>query len=144
LPVCAPVYLTDWRLRFLLPIVRRFTSYYSENLSDVLDKSVLENPVAREHRRRYDRIPLPCVAELLELIRETRERLSIVKQPILIAQARRDRVVPPGNAEYIYRSVSSTVKRILWLENSGHVATMDFDKHVLFKEAADFFKSLTQ
>ncbi|MBO3832956.1 MAG: alpha/beta fold hydrolase [Candidatus Brockarchaeota archaeon] len=142
LPVCGPVYLSDWRLRFLLPIVRRFTDYYSENLSDILDKSVLENPVAREHRRRYDKVPLPCVAELLELIRETRERLSMVKQPILIAQARRDRVVPPGNAEYIYRSVSSTVKRVLWLENSGHVATMDFDKHILFKEAVDFFNSI--
>jgi len=142
LPVCAPAYLSDWRLRFLLPVVRRFTKYYSENLSDILDKSVLDNPVAREHRRRYDRIPLPCVAELLQLVRETREGLSMVKQPILIAQARRDRVVPPGNADYIYGSVSSSVKRVLWLENSGHVATMDFGKHVLFRGAAEFFNSL--
>jgi len=27
-------------------------------------------------------------------------------------------------------------------ENPGHVATMDFDKHVLFKEAAEFFNPL--
>jgi carboxylesterase len=143
LPICGPVYLTDWRLRFLLPVVRRFTDYYSAELADILDKSVLETPVAREQRRRYDKIPLPCVAELLTLIRETRERLSEIRQPILIAQARRDRVVPPSNADYIFRSVSSSVKRMLWLENSGHVATMDFDKHILFKEAVEFFKSLT-
>ncbi len=141
-PVCAPVYLTDWRLRFLLPIVRRFTNYYSAELSDVLDKSVLDNPVAREQRKRYDKIVLPCLMELLALIRETRERLSSIKQPILVVQARRDQVVPPGNADYIFRSVASSVKRVLWLENSGHVATIDFDKRILFKEAAEFLKFL--
>lgn len=143
MPICAPVYLTDWRLRLLLPVVKRFANYYSADLSDVLDESVLDNPVAREHRRRYDKIPLPCIVELLALIRETKERLSDIRQPILIAQARKDRIVPPGNADYIFRSVSSGVKQVLWLENSGHAATIDFDKLILFKEAAGFFKSLS-
>lgn len=143
LPICAPVYLQDWRLRLLLPIIKHFTNYYSAELSDVLDKSALENPIAREHRRRYDKIALPCLVELLALIRETKERLSSIRQPILIAQARKDQVVPPSNADYIFSRVSSSAKRVLWLDNSGHVATIDLDKRILFKEAAEFFNSLS-
>ncbi|MBO3803036.1 MAG: alpha/beta fold hydrolase [Candidatus Brockarchaeota archaeon] len=142
-PVCAPVYLQDWRLRLLLPLIRRFTDYYSIELDDILDKGALDNPVTREHKKRYDKIALPCVAELLDLIREVRKGLGSIRQPMLIAQARKDRVVPPGNADYIFGKVSSSAKRVLWLENSGHVATMDFDKLILFKEAAGFFKSLS-
>jgi len=142
-PICAPVYLEGWRVRLLLPLIKHFTNYYSAEPSDVLDKSALDNPITREHRRRYDKIALPCLVELLALIRETEKRLSSIRQPILIAQARKDQVVPPGNADYIFRSVSSIAKRVLWLENSGHVATIDFDKRILFKEAAEFFKSLS-
>jgi len=144
-PICGPLYLTDWRLRFLLPIFKPFFKYspLGEEPPDILDRRVLEDPVVKESRRRYDRPAIPCVTELLTLIHETREKLSEVRQPILVIQARKDGVVPPGNAEHIFQHVASTEKRILWLENSAHAATMDFEKQTLFKEAAEFFHSLT-
>lgn len=108
-----------------------------------MDRSSVDNFVTREHRRRYDKIALPCLVELLELLRETKSRLGEIRQPILIVQASKDRVVPLGNADYIFQNLSSERKRILWLANSGHVAAIDFDKHILFKEASDFFKSLS-
>jgi len=143
-PICAPVYLQDWRARFLLPFLKSFVKYYrTGDEPAILDKSAIDNPVAKEHGRRYDRVALPCVAELSSLLREARERLSEVGQPILVIQARKDRLVQPGNADYIFQHVASREKRVLWLENSDHAATMDFDKQILFKEAAEFFKSNT-
>jgi len=141
-PICAPVYLQDWRMRLLLLVIKPFVKYYpaGEEHEGILDKSAIDNPVAKEHGRRYDRVAIPCVAELLSLIREARERLSEVRQPILVIQARKDRLVQPGNADYIFQHVASREKRVLWLENSDHAATMDFDKQILFKETAEFFR----
>ena len=142
-PICAPIYLHDWRLR-LLPIFKHIFRYFPfEQPVDILDKSLLENPVAIEARKKYGQPAIPSVIELLALIRETREKLTDIRLPILVIQARKDGLVPPSNAEYIFRNVASLDKRILWLENSAHVATLDFEKHTLFREAADFFLALT-
>lgn len=144
-PICTPLYLQDWRIRYLLPILKHFFKYspLGEEPADILDTSVLEDPVAKEGRRRYGRPAIPCAVELLSLMRETKKKLGEIRQPILVIQARKDGVVPPSNAEYIFQHVASREKRILWLENSAHGATMDFDKQTLFKEAADFFYSHT-
>lgn len=130
----------------MLPILKHFFKYspLGEEPVDILDKSVLEDPVAREGRRRYDCPAIPCVVELLTLLGETKKKLNEIRQPILVVQAKKDGVVPPSNAEYIFRHVASMEKRILWLENSAHGATVDFDKQTLFKETAGFFCSLTK
>lgn len=145
-PLSTPVYLQDWRLRFLFPVLKHFFKYspLGEEPADILDRSVLDDPIFKEGGRRYDRPAIPCVDELLALMRETKEKLGEVRQPILIVHARKDGVVPPGNAEYVFQHVASTEKRILWLENSAHVATVDFDKQTLFREATEFFYSLTK
>jgi len=129
----------------LLPILKHLFKYspFGEEPVDILDKSVLEDPIAKENRRRYDRPAIPCIAELLTVLDETEEKLTDIYQPILIIQAKKDGLVPPSNAEYIFRNVASLNKRILWLENSAHGATLDFEKHTLFREAADFFLALT-
>ena len=144
-PTCAPLYVHDWRLRFLFPIFKHFFKYspFGEEPVDILDKTMLDDPIVKEGRRRYGRPAIPCVAELLTLMSKTKTRLNEIRQPILIIQAKKDAVVPLSNAEYIFQHVSSTEKRILWLENSAHVATNDFDKGTLFREVAEFFHSLT-
>lgn len=145
-PICAPVNIRDWRVRFLLPILKYFFTYspFGEQPVDILDKSLIDDPVAIEARSRYGRPAIPSVLELLALVRETNERLTDINQPVLIIQARKDGLVPPSTAEYIYQNVSSLDKRVLWLENSAHVATMDYEKQTLFKETANFFRSPTE
>lgn len=145
-PICAAVYIQDWRARFLLPILKYFFRYspFSAEPVDILDKSLLDDPVAKEARSRYDRPAVSCAVESLTFLREAKEKLTDINQPILIIQARKDGLVPPSNAEYIYQNVSSPDKRILWLENSAHVATMDYEKQTLFKETADFFLSIAE
>ena len=145
-PICAAVCIQDWRARFLLPILRYFFRYspFSAEPVNILDKSLLDDPVAEEVRSRYDRPAVSCAVESLRLLREVKEKMIDINQPILIIQARKDGLVPPSNAEYIYQTVSSLDKRILWLENSAHLATLDFEKHTVFRETADFFLDLTQ
>ena len=42
-------------------------------------------------------------------------------------QSKDNRVLPPGNAPYVIERAASKDKRYVILENSYHVATMDYD-----------------
>ena len=59
--------------------------------------------------------------------------------PALIIASREDHVVrEPANAEYIMANLGSKDKKMLWLENSYHVATLDNDAELIFEQAAEF------
>ncbi len=88
----------------------------------------------------YEKVPVPAVHELVKLMKLTRKGLSKITQPILVFVSRNDHVVPPGKASYILDSVSSTEKELVWLENSYHVATLDYDRETIFSRCAQFIQ----
>ncbi|MFX1537021.1 MAG: alpha/beta hydrolase, partial [Promethearchaeota archaeon] len=77
---------------------------------------------------------------LLKNIRK--HQLSKIKQPVLIFQSQNDRTVHPRSGSYILEHIITKPeeKSLIWLEHTGHVATMDYDKEQLFLEIANFFK----
>jgi carboxylesterase len=48
--------------------------------------------------------------------------------------------VPVGNAKRIHDTISSTEKDVVWLERSYHVATLDYDRDIIFERSAEFFR----
>ena len=142
-PMCAPVFLKK-KMLLLLPIVKRLITYFpvTEKV-DAQDPAVVNDPIFQENMKRYDKTAIPAVIELLTLMKETKENLDQIKQPILIVQAKKDKTVHPSNAPYILDQISTDPdhKQILWLENSGHVATMDYDRNQLFSEVSQFFRN---
>jgi carboxylesterase len=50
--------------------------------------------------------------------------------------------VPPVSSDHLAASVSGPVTRIT-LERSYHVATLDYDKDVIEREAVEFAKRVT-
>ncbi len=140
-PICAPVFIKS-KLLLLLPILSRIFTYIPllGNEIDIQDPKARNDPFFAEQLKRYNKILLPTVVSLLDLLKKIKtEELQHIAQPILICQAKKDRVVHPSNATYIFEHVISLEKKILWLEHSGHVATMDLDKEVLFTAIGDFF-----
>jgi carboxylesterase len=89
----------------------------------------------------YPVTPVPTIKELLALMKVTDEMLPRVTCPALIVTSREDHVVPQANAEYILGRIASQEKRILWLENSYHVATLDNDKDVILQESVAFIQA---
>jgi len=93
--------------------------------------------------RRYQsparQIPLRATQEVERLLDEMREVLPRVRVPVLIAQGRRDWVIPRESAREIAARVTGEA-RVLWLPHSGHVATLDRDRRVLFNEVAQFLR----
>lgn len=129
--ICGPVFLKDPKL-FFFPLLRRILKTIPGVGSDIKDPAVEELS--------YDRMPLPALGELMELCAMVKEELPEIKQPALILAARDDHVVHPSNAPYILEHIGSAVKELIWLDNSYHVATIDFDKEIVFENTAQFMR----
>lgn len=132
----APVRLDDWRLRgvrWASKVIR----WHLWGRPDIKDRRAWDAHVS------YKKFRTRALIELLTVMRETLALLPRVRQPLLVMQARQDHVVPPFNASMILDGVSSEDKRLVWLENSYHVATVDYDAPVLNEAIASFVEAWT-
>ena len=83
-------------------------------------------------------MPVPCSISVLELIDNVKELLPQVTKPILLIQSKIEHTVKPESAEYVYENVSSVDKSLHWLEESGHIITLDIEKEQVFNLIGDF------
>jgi len=86
----------------------------------------------------YDRTPLKALASQLTMWKDVRAALSDVTQPLLLFRSTDDHVVDETSQAIIIDGVSSTVKEVVTLENSFHVATLDNDAPLIFDRTASF------
>jgi carboxylesterase len=89
----------------------------------------------------YPVVPVPAIRQLYALMAVTRELLPRITCPALLLTSREDHVVPPMNGPLILEELGSTDKRLLWLEQSYHVATLDNDKELIASETLAFIRA---
>jgi carboxylesterase len=89
----------------------------------------------------YPVVPVPAIRQLYALMGVTRELLPRVTCPTMVFTSRDDHVVTPENGPYIVEHLGSADKRLVWLENSYHVATLDNDKELIAGEALKFIRA---
>lgn len=90
------------------------------------------------HEICYDKIPFAMMRERFVLTCATGMMLPYLKQPILVFQSRKDHVVAPENGLHIVRNVGSSDVTMQWLEQSFHVATLDYDRDFIIKRCSAF------
>lgn len=88
----------------------------------------------------YPVVPVPSIRQVYGLMSVTRELLPVIRCPLLVFQSKEDHVVHPSNAPFIMENAGSVDKRLIWLENSYHVATLDNDKELIAQEALSFIQ----
>jgi carboxylesterase len=89
----------------------------------------------------YPVVPVPAVRHIYALMAVTRELLPRVTCPALIFQSRDDHVVVPANGPYILEHVGTADKRLVWLEDCYHVATLDNEKECIAEETLRFIQA---
>jgi carboxylesterase len=104
--------------------------------------SDIKDPAVREPA--YDRTPTAGVAELFRLAQDARAGLPELRQPLLIFKSREDHVLPLSNAPLTLAEVGSIDKEVVWLENSYHVATMDYDQGLIAERTLTFIQRLSR
>lgn len=86
----------------------------------------------------YAEFPASCLADGHLLFGVTSNLLSRITCPITVIQSRDDHVVPARNALDIVNGLtSSNHVRLIWLNESYHVATLDNDKDLIVTHAGD-------
>ena len=127
----SPVDVHDWRVRFsslLAPIVKY--SYWEQE--DPPDPEVGEYWVA------YEGAPLSTNSDLMALRQEALEAARRFRNPGLVIQSVTDETVKPISAKYIVRALGGPA-RVVWLQDSKHVALLDRERHVIVAELLSLF-----
>ena len=117
-----PVWLRDRRTNFarLLRLVNQLNPrWFAEVVKE--GKGEAGAAAADEERFGYDTVSPRAMTEMLDLVREVRLMLGRVKTPALIVQSRSDETAAPKSAEYIYDSLGSGDKQVLWLTEAPHL-----------------------
>ncbi len=123
----------DWRLRYIryLKYVIRFSSKGPDDFHD---------PTAVRRHIGYSRVPSRCTESLLQFLHHLNDDLPKVQIPALLMHSKQDTMSPPNNMPYIYRRIGSADKEMVWLDNSGHVITEDYDKLAVFERTYRFVR----
>ncbi len=90
---------------------------------------------------RYSATPIRPLLSLLEGAIRVRDDLGKILAPVLLLSSREDHVVPPSTGDTIVSQVQSGVERV-YLENSYHVATLDYDAPQLEARAVAFARKV--
>lgn len=114
----------------LLPVLRRLTPSFPGISNDIAKPG--QDEVA------YDRVPLHALAQQLQLWRDIRFYLAKVRAPMLYFRSKVDHTVDELSQQLILDGVSSSVREFVPLENSYHVATLDYDAELIFARSAEF------
>ena len=125
--------MADWRLP-ILPIVRQFFRSVKKT----------KNSYARgPHRKRfaYEYNPTKSTYELLTFYRHLEGDLPEVSAPLLIIHAKKDIIMGYKNAEIIADNVGSKNKKIIPLEDSGHIITLGKKQDIIHSEILCFLQS---
>ena len=94
--------------------------------------------LAKRYNVSYNKMPLVCVHQLLEIIAKTKEILPEISKPILIVQSKNDHTVKEESGQYIYDHIGSKDKQLFKLIFSGHLVTLDIEHDKLFNKIENF------
>lgn len=113
-------------LKFITPNVRR------------VPYGLAKNPEVPKILPSFDRLPVSILIQGEILKKDVKENLGKINEPILILQSNFDNRASPSSADYIFEHVNFYNKTIIYLNNSGHVITMDYDKEIVFEKIKEF------
>jgi len=131
--MATPVKIFDFRFNGIAFF--RFLQWRTSSLTGgILD------PSAPSHAT-YPFVATKNLFELKKLMDIVRVELPRIKVPALVIQGRKDSMVPPPNGQIIYDALGSARKHLVYLDNSDHVVTMDYEKNVVFEKVFRFIET---
>jgi carboxylesterase len=91
----------------------------------------------------YEGTPLQPLASLMrDGVATMTDRYGELRVPLRLFTSHQDHVVEPANSEHLAATYGGPVEHT-WLERSYHVATQDYDKHLIVDETLAFVARVT-
>lgn len=89
------------------------------------------------------RLPLAGVYQVEQLIRHVKPRLAHIIAPALLLHAREDEVTSLRSPHYLIQHLGSSDKRLVLLEDSYHMITLDNERRQVIAEITQFLRQHT-
>jgi len=121
--------------RYLLPVLRFVLPAYPGIIGDIAKPGAVEPG--------YKYIPVKAMYSLSQAWKVVRRELPSITTPVLLLHSRVDHIVEPVNAQVVRDSISSVDITDIDLENSYHVATLDYDAELIFASSVEFIEKVT-
>lgn len=131
---------TPIRMHPLLASVSRVAAMMMP-VMPILMQMPIRDPEVRKFRSPYRKLAVVAARQLEALLAETRRVLPRVQGPLLVVQGRKDWVIPRNSAREILRLAAGSQAAVVWLRQSGHVATLDRDRTFLAEEVLRFLRT---
>ena len=116
----------------LLPLLARITASWAPIASDIKKPGVTELA--------YPKLPTRAMMQVRSLWAATRADLARVTAPVIVFHSVVDHVVEPVNSAILLAGVGSSDTTEVLLEDSYHVATLDYDAPRIFAGSADWIR----
>ena len=131
--LAAPIFIYDQRTPFV-GLVKHFIKW--------IKKGSRAYNVPSQYNIAYSVMPLKALDSLLALIKEVKKNvLEKIDIPCLIIQSKSEHTVKPASANYIFEHLKTKEKKLVWIEQAGHILTLSDEKTQVFKAVADFIQS---
>ena len=88
----------------------------------------------------YNHVPTKAIQNLMALGRHVADAPPQIKTPTLVIHARGDDAAAPEGAQAIHDALGAEKKKLVWLDNSNHIITLDYDKEIVNQAVLDFLK----
>ncbi len=90
----------------------------------------------------YDATPIGPLLSLFEAVEALQPDLVKITMPTLLITSRQDHVVPPSDSDNTATAIGCAAER-LWLDDSYHVATLDYDRDIIIDAVTNFVSRVT-
>ena len=90
----------------------------------------------------YKKIPINMGFKISKLIKEMKKILKDVTCPAILMQGRLDSAIKPESMDTIYNTISSTIKKKIWLENNDHPILDSPDHNQIISEIIEFIGTI--
>ncbi|WP_307396944.1 alpha/beta hydrolase [Bacillus horti] len=93
------------------------------------------------YRGKWKSTPFQAVWNFHQLVKQLKPSFRLIDIPILIVQGRKDEIVNPKSAQYIFNMVRSEEKELVWLEDSKHIVCHDCEADIIFNKVEQFLQA---
>lgn len=112
-----------------------------DNIPSFLTATHINDPVERKKYVRGEFFSFKCGRSAFELIKLVKKDIKKVTVPTLIMHSTNDMTTEYSESkDFIYKNISSENKKLITLEKSNHIITLDYDKKTVYREVEKFLK----
>ena len=93
---------------------------------------------------RFLKLNVSTIKEFMELIKKYYDTPENITCPILILQGKNDNLVPITSSEYVYKSVKSKIKKLVYIDGATHDIFKSSNNLTIFKTVEEFLQHGTK